>query len=64
MNETRAVSGTNKAPMDLPYQHFVNRRLLDSAFAINTEWIYPHVIFASLATKFSIVWNEYDFFSS
>jgi hypothetical protein len=65
-DETSAASGTNKALMDLPYSYFVNRRFLDSTFAIITECTrnYPHVIFASLATKFSIVWNEYDFFSS
>jgi len=37
MNETSAVSGTNKALMDLSYSYFVNRRFLDSTFAIITE---------------------------
>ena len=63
MNETSAVSGTNKELMDLPYSYFVNRRFLDSTFAVITGYNYPHVIYTNFATKFSIVWNEYDFFN-
>jgi hypothetical protein len=37
MNETSAVSGTNKALMELPYSYFVNCRFLDSTFTIITE---------------------------
>jgi len=55
MNETSEVSGTNKALMDLLYSYFVNRRFLDSTFAIITECNYPLVIYGSLTTKFSIV---------
>jgi len=55
MNETSAVSGTNKELMDLPYSYFVNRRFLDSTFAVITGYNYPHVIYTNFATKFSIV---------